>query len=529
MNLKDIWKKAENFSLCKNTCRITVVSNITLDPYLTPFLKISFSKLNISADIHIIRLENYLNEIDIIKSSNLIAVLPNFEYEFPDWYNNILSKKFTLEQLKAHIIKECKAVYRTLKSNTSNPIMWFGYENEEFYRTSVCGFVSTGTKIIDSINADVCSFLSENDSHIDLKHLISNIGIPNAYNNKGKYRWNAPYSRELIQGISNEICKQYMIQNGITKKCLVLDCDGVLWGGVLSEDGIGQIKLGNEGLGRPYQDFQRFLLTLYYHGVILAICSKNDFTDVIQVFRKHSGMILKEEHIGCFRVSWDSKPESIRKIAETLNIGLDSIVFVDDTKYEVEAVRWFLPEVLSIQYDRNNIYESLSCFNLKNQVNIEQIVKRNLTYQTNASRKKLRSQSADFDSYIAALEVRVNICRSVSSELTRIAELTQRTNQCTNGIRYSTVEVLELLKNPSYCLYSVYVSDKFSNLGLVGTIGIDGLTLDLFSLSCRALDRNVEDEMMKIIIDSNVKNYRFSSTGKNERIGNLFASKWNLE
>lgn len=523
LKLKEILKNTEKLPFQNKVCHIAVISNITLNPYLIPFMKLSFSGSNVLADVQIIRLENYLNESDKIRSSNLLAVILNFEFLHPNWYNDILSGKVALEQIRTYAVEQCRDVYCILKENISCPIVWFGYENENFQRTSICGSVSLGTKIIDSINADICSFLGENDSHIDTRHLITKVGISNAYDNKNKYRWNAPYSQQMIRAISDEIHKQYLVQKGISKKCLVLDCDGVLWGGTLSEDGIEQIKLGSEGLGRPYQDFQRFLLTLYYHGVILAVCSKNDLQDVIRVFREHSGMILKAEHIACFQVDWDNKPNNIRRIAEALNIGLDSIVFVDDSPFEVESVRTLLPDIMAVQYDRNTIYESLACFNLKSQVNLKQVADRNLTYQSNSKRKKLRSESADFESYLTLLKMKVDIHRALSSEVARIAELTQRTNQCTNGARYTVSEISERLNNPLYHLYSVYVSDMFADLGLVGVIGINDTTLDLFSLSCRALGRNVEEKMIKLIRDEKVVEYKFVSTGKNEALGNLFA------
>lgn len=170
--------------------------------------------------------------------------------------------------------------------------------------------------------------LKDNASFINLKRLITEIGVANAYNSKGKYCWNAPYSNALVEAAVKEIHKQYFIEKGITKKCLVLDCDNVLWGGILSEDGIENIKLGGSGFGRPYQDFQRFVLSLYYHGVILAVCSKNDLSDIMIMFREHSEMVLKEEHIAYSQVNWDNKPTNIKRIAETLNISLDSIVFL---------------------------------------------------------------------------------------------------------------------------------------------------------------------------------------------------------
>lgn len=321
----------------------------------------------------------------------------------------------------------------------------------------------------------------------------------------------------MLQEVACEVHKQYLIRNGITKKCVVLDCDNVLWGGILSEDGIEGIQLGNSGLGRPYQDFGRLMLNLYYHGVIIAICSKNDKSDVLRVFREHDEMILREEHIACFCVNWDNKADNIKAIAEMLNIGLDSMVFIDDSDFEVQAVKALLPEVTAVKYERDNVYKQLSCFNLKSNIDIEKVQRRNLTYQTNELRKNLKSELSSFEKYLNALEMKVDIHKTLPIELSRIAELTQRTNKCTNGRRYTAQQIKDMLSN-GYELYSVSLSDKFSDLGLVGAIGIDGNTLDLFSLSCRALGRNVEEIMISFIRDKNIKKSYYNLTAQNHEL-----------
>lgn len=114
----------------------------------------------------------------------------------------------------------------------------------------------------------------------------------------------------------------------------MLDCENVLLGGTLSDDWVESIRLENSGLGREYQDFQRFLLNLYYNGVILTVCSKKDDDDVLRIFHEHSGMLLREKHIACFKINWNDKPANIKEIADELNTGTDSIVFVDDSIFK---------------------------------------------------------------------------------------------------------------------------------------------------------------------------------------------------
>ncbi len=379
------------------------------------------------------------------------------------------------------------------------------------------GYSLINRGFIDRINIILNECIEENDTYVDLKTIIAKLGMEQAFDNKGKYRWNTPYSRDLLQEVASEVHKQHLIRNGITKKCVVLDCDNVLWGGILSEDGIEGIQLGNSGLGRPYQDFGRFMLNLYYHGVIIAICSKNDKSDVLRVFREHDEVILKEEHIACFCVNWDNKADNIKAIAETLNIGLDSMVFIDDSDFEVQAVKALLPEVTAVKYERDNVYGQLSCFNLKSNIDIEKVQRRNLTYQTNELRRNLKLELSSFEEYLNALEMKVDIHKALPIELSRIAELTQRTNKCNNGRRYTAQKIKTMIEN-GYALYSVFLSDKFSDLGLVGAIGIDGNTLDLFSLSCRALGRNVEEIMISFIREKNIKKSYYNLTAQNNEL-----------
>jgi FkbH-like protein len=235
------------------------------------------------------------------------------------------------------------------------------------------------------------------------------------------------------------------------------------------------------------------------------------------VFREHDEMILREEHIACFCVNWDNKADNIKAISETLNIGLDSIVFIDDSDFEVQAVKALLPEVTVVKYERDSVYGGLSCFNLKNDIDIEKVQKRNFTYQTNELRKNLKAESSSFEEYLNALEMTVDIHKALPIELSRIAELTQRTNKCTNGKRYTAQQIKDKLSN-GYELYSVSLADKFSYLGLVGAIGIDGNTLDLFSLSCRALGRNVEEIMISFIREKNIKKSYYNLTVQNNEL-----------
>ena len=357
---------------------IAVLSNIVFEPYFLPLMKYHFGDhVTISP---IPYGEHTATEYQAkLADTNLIVVWLNLEALLPEQFYVRTGSDFD------DILVLCKKLYTDLTRISHAKILWFSFEDDYLPFPVAVGY--DYQPFIDKLNLTLCDILNDAVC-IDLKHLIAEVGISNAYDRKGKYRWNAPYSKALIESAVREIHKQYLVEKGITKKCLVLDCDNVLWGGILSEDGIENIKLSSSGLGRVYQDFQRFVLTLYYHGVILAICSKNDLPDVLTMFHEHSEMLLKEEYIACFQVNWEDKPSNIQKIVEKLNISLDSMVFVDDSPVEIEAVKATLPEVTTILFKRDMDYEQFACFNLKSNISIANIDKRNETYRTNGFREE---------------------------------------------------------------------------------------------------------------------------------------------
>lgn len=495
---------------------IVVISNITLEPNFNTILN---ETLNASAHVIWVDYDEFLagNSNLSITECHLILVIPNFADRYHDFVSELNGKY--IDDILNRELSNMQRIYSYIRSVVSSPFIWCSYEDYCFESSYIVGNVKILNCLVDRLNIYLFDNATRDTIFIDMKRLIASIGIDNAFDNKNKYRWNSPYSNILIKQLCSELHKQYLISNGITKKCLVLDCDNVLWGGTISEDGLENIKLSKNGLGKQYYDFQRYLLFLYYHGVILTICSKNDLSDIMYVFENHSEMPLSKEHISCFRANWNNKSENIKEISAILNIGLDSMVFVDDSDFEIESVKKILPEVISIKYNRDTIYSNLSCFNLKNEIDIKRIQQRNQTYATNQLRMELKENSKSFDEYIKSLDMKIDIHVAFSMEYTRIAELTQRANKCTNGIRYTFEQLKRDTDNPNFQLYSVSLSDKYSDLGLVGVFAVDNNVLQLFVLSCRALGRTIENTMIDYICGRfNINEVHFQNTGRNNEI-----------
>lgn len=498
---------------------ISIISNIILEPFLRLSIKQYF--IECETKIYLIPYgehmeQEYLTQLSV---SDQIIVWLNLESLLQTFGSSTNFIKLEIKDINK-VLEICEFLFSDITQNSNAQILWFLFED---YDTKIS--ITTGhiyDSLVDEINLKLSNQLSNRVDYIDLKRMIANVGISNAYNPKGKCRWNAPYSKVLVDTVAQELYKQYQISKGFSKKCLVLDCDNVLWGGILSEDGIENLQLGSNGFGRVYQDFQRFVLSLYHHGVILAICSKNSLSDVRRMFREHSEMILKEKHISCFQVNWNNKPNNIKNISEIFNIGLYDIAFIDDSVIEIEAVKSMLPEVTTILYEQYNVYTKFSCFNLKSNIDISNNEKRNETYRTNQYRKKLKSQYENYGEYIKALEIKLDIHLAKPTEYARISELTQRTNKCTNGVRYTVPEIKNKVISNELMLYSVSLKDRFSDLGIVGALGIKGDVLILFSLSCRALGRDVDKKMAEFTFDKyQIKEILFKSTGKNEEVKTL--------
>lgn len=499
-------------SMNSNNTRIVLLSNINLLPYFNPFLKEYFSPAKIKIDFVPYAEYSKREYVDSLNSADYVVICLNAE-------------AFTTngDALEETLICMSEQIYNYVLSLKSKNVIWFLFEDYYLKYQLVCGFLLEG--LIDRVNSKLAEKFCGNTKvkTIDLKFIIAQVGIEHAYDLKNKYRWNAPYSKKLVRFLANEVYKQHLINLGDTKKCLILDCDNVLWGGTLLDDGIEGIQISVTGAGQQYREFQKFILYLYRHGIILAVCSKNEESEVLRVFREHTGMLLKEEHIACFRCNWDNKPDNIRDISETLNIGIDSIVFVDDSTFEIESVRAMLPEVTAILYKRDTIYDELSCFNLKHDVDPQVVKERTNTYKTNVLRSELHKSSLSYEDYILSLKMVVDIHETKIHELSRISDLTQRTNKCTNGRRYTLENLKAKLALHNYKLYTVCLSDRFSDLGIVGVIGIESNCLDLFSLSCRALGRGIEEKMLQMV-EKEIDNAFFVETGKNKSLIDIIKS-----
>ena len=287
------------------------------------------------------------------------------------------------------------------------------------------------------------------------------------------------------------------------RKCLVLDLDNTLWGGVLGEDGPGGIQLGHSGIGLAYRELQMAVLSLSSRGVLLAAASKNNLDDVLPVLRDHPDMVLRPEHFACLEIHWQDKPESLRRIADKLNIGRDSLVFWDDNPLERGMVKSQLPEVLvpDVPDDPSEYAQflrDLACFDILTLTKEDRT--RGQMYREQVERDTFLAQGPprSLDDYYASLEMVATIEPATDTSIPRIAQLTQRTNQLNlTTRRYTEADIRAFANDPSCRVYGLSLRDRFGDLGLIGAAVLRERPaeweLDTFLMSCRALGRRVEE------------------------------------
>lgn len=290
------------------------------------------------------------------------------------------------------------------------------------------------------------------------------------------------------------------------KKCLVLDLDNTLWGGVLGEDGIQGIQIGGDYPGKAFLYFQEGLLELSRSGVILTICSKNNEVDVLDAWEKNPFLILKKEHFAAYRINWQDKATNIKELAEELNIGIDSFVFVDDNPTERELIRQMLPmvsvpEFPAQPYELPMFFKQLVDDYFKVYSVTDEDKKKTEQYKANAARAQAQHSFTDFGVFLESLDIQITIEAANGFNIPRIAQMTQKTNQFNlTTKRYTDADVRRFVED-GWKIWCISVADKFGDNGITGCIMVHGSEIDTMLLSCRILGKGIEFAFVKKMLD----------------------------
>jgi FkbH-like protein len=341
---------------------------------------------------------------------------------------------------------------------------------------------------------------------VDAAASLSKVGYERAYNAKSDLVMKLPYRLDAIDSLAmayTSILEEIFLPR---KKVLALDADNTLWGGILGEDGLGGIKIDPINYpGVVYWRFQEQLKAAKDSGLVLALVSKNNDEDVVEAFSKlHMPLSLDDFTIR--RVNWSTKSENICSLAESLNLGLDSIVFIDDNPFEIEQVRHAFPVVDCYRFPASAPENGLTLLHSVAHLSAWQLTSedkaKTALYAQEVQRQEVQSKSRTLEEYLKSLDLRLEYGINRKSELARISQLTNKTNQFNlTTRRYSELDMEDLMRE--HKVYDFRIIDKYGDMGIVGICILKDQHIDTFLMSCRALGREVESTMLKIICDTN--------------------------
>jgi FkbH-like protein len=362
---------------------------------------------------------------------------------------------------------------------------------------------------VDEAIALINKAITAEGGRFDNVHLTSTgaiaarLGWGRAHDWRSYERFRAPFTPAFMDLFAADVYRATRGFGSYFYKALVLDADNTLWGGILGEDQAEGINLGPHGYpDSVFWRVQHEFLTLQRSGVLLCLCTKNNPEDVDAVLATHPHMVLRDEHFAAKAVNWDDKPTNLIRLAEQLNIGLDSLVFLDDSPFEIEGVRSQLPMVKTIQVPTSLFEYPALAAGLKDLFLVSEITEESASktsqYRLVTEASKERGSHSSEAQFLASLQLKVEVRRNDRASAPRVAELTQKSNQFNLTTRRRTVsEVVGLMESDEFDVYSIHVSDKFGDSGLTGVVviryGLSGeAAIDTFLLSCRVLGRGVE-------------------------------------
>ena len=369
---------------------------------------------------------------------------------------------------------------------------------------------SSFTYQLRKINYELMSTACKNRNLFinDIASLQNRTGIAGSFDRRMYVNAGMGYSLEFIPVVARNTVSYIASMLGIFKKCLILDLDNTLWGGVAGDVGWEKVEVGHYGIGKAYSDFQQWIKQVKIRGIILAACSKNNESSAREVFDKNPEMKLRVSDFAVFIANWNNKADNIRHIQKILNIGFDSIVFVDDNPAERELVRTELPQVLvpEMPEDPSEYVLFLSSLHLFETASLSiEDEHRTRQYQDESQRTVFQQSSTNEDAFLEGLGMIATVNDTDKYSIPRISQLTQRSNQFNlRTIRYSEEELCRLASRQGVQIMAFSLEDKFGDYGIISAIILerrkDALFIDTWVMSCRALKRGMEDFVCNYIV-----------------------------
>lgn len=427
-------------------------------------------------------------------------------------YPDIFSSESSIEEMSNQEIERFTLIWKKLSEELNCSIIQNNFELMNIRELGgVDGLVPQGrNNYILSLNNKLSREYREykNVYINDINYLSSLHGLDNWFNEFQWYSYGYAVSFESIVHLSANVASICKTIFGIAKKCLVLDLDNTLWGGVIGDDGINGIKIGPESpTGEAYRDFQKYIKKIKQRGIVLAISSKNDYERALEGL-EHQDSVLSKDDFLVIKANWNPKSDNIKEIRETINIGFDSLVFIDDNPVERELVKSQLPQV-EVPSIGPNILEYLKIIERNNYFDLislnEDDIGRNSYYKSNMERASSLALFTDYGSFLKSLDMFAEIKTFDEQNIDRIVQLINKTNQFNlTTMRVSISDIQKVIESKNN--FGIYgrLRDKYGDNGIItvvgGTIENNELIIDLWLMSCRVLKRTMENTMFDYVV-----------------------------
>lgn len=419
-----------------------------------------------------------------------------------------------------HKISYIQDLYRTIQKQTKSRVIYCNFpviDNQVFGNFSnkvESSFVFQLNKLNYLLSAQI-ALANDNFFIADLLSIQNKWGRNFMFSPSIYINTEMVLSLDSLPVVAHSITSIISSLEGKFKKCLILDLDNTTWGGIIGDDGLEKIQLGSLGIGKAFTEFQYWVKALKQRGVILAVCSKNDEDKAKEPFEKHPDMILKMDDIAVFVANWDNKADNIRRIQGVLNIGFDSMVFLDDNPFERNLVRENLSEVCvpELPEDPAEYLEYLYSLNLFETASFsENDAERTKQYQVEAQRAVDLDSFTNVEDFLKSMNMTSDVRSFNSFSKPRVSQLTQRSNQFNlRTVRYTENDVDSLINSDDHYTLSFTLEDKYGDNGLICVIVLEKkdsetLFIDTWLMSCRVLKRGMEDFTLNTIVESARKN-----------------------
>lgn len=417
------------------------------------------------------------------------------------------------QQLAKNELDLIDSLNNTILKNTTAKVIYYNYTeiNDAVFGNFANKIESSFLFQLRKLNYELM-LLAQNNPNLylcDLSSLQNNLGKSTLFNPSLYVSTDMVLSLDALPHVAVVTIDLIKAIYGKFKKCIILDLDNTTWGGIIGDDGIENIQIGSLGIGKAFTELQQWVKKLKNRGIIVAVCSKNTESVAKEPFEKHPDMVLSLDDISVFKANWDNKADNIRQIQKVLNIGFDSMVFLDDNPFERNIVRENLPDVLvpELPEDPTHYLEYLYSLNLFETVSFSKEDKdRTKLYQIEAERVKAHEKFTNEDDFLQNLEMISKVEEFNSFNIPRVAQLSQRSNQFNlRTIRYTEAEIEQISKSEKFKNFAFSLKDKYGDNGLICVVILKKLNatelfIDTWFMSCRVLKRGMENFVLNTLV-----------------------------